>query len=179
MGDMGLMGIEIAKKVAFDNLPNQYKMWHLPVWRSRERRPILCDCHGRNQVERNFTMQCMQLVSWLINWDCFVWPWSCSAAAVRARAPSWRRTTASSWDRSRCRPGSTLFEWLFNFQVYGSEEQKMDILPSFVTGDKVIVLVGQKRAPDFKAKVWQKLQVGCFMLSEPGNGSDAGAASTK
>ena len=26
MGDMGLMGIEIAKKVAFDNLPNQYKI---------------------------------------------------------------------------------------------------------------------------------------------------------
>ena len=37
--------------------------------------------------------------------------------------------------------------------MYGSEEQKMDILPSFVTGDKVVVLVGQKRAPDFKAKV--------------------------
>jgi len=42
-------------------------------------------------------------------------------------------------------------------KVFGSEEQKMDILPSFVTGEKV----------------------GCFMLSEPGNGSDAGAASTK
>ena len=26
MGDMGLMGIEIAKKVIFDNFPNQYKM---------------------------------------------------------------------------------------------------------------------------------------------------------
>ena len=63
--------------------------------------------------------------------------------------------------------------------MYGSEEQKMDILPSFVTGDKVIVLIGQKGALDFQAKVRQKLQVGCFMLSEPGNGSDAGAASTK
>jgi len=39
---------------------------------------------------------------------------------------------------------------------YGSPEQKKNILPSFVTGEKV----------------------GCFMLSEPGNGSDAGAAST-
>jgi len=39
---------------------------------------------------------------------------------------------------------------------YASEKQKSEILPQFVTGEKV----------------------GCFMLSEPGNGSDAGAAST-
>eukprot|EP00088_Acartia_fossae_P051450 TRINITY_DN5779_c0_g1_i1.p1 TRINITY_DN5779_c0_g1~~TRINITY_DN5779_c0_g1_i1.p1 ORF type:complete len:415 (-),score=73.81 TRINITY_DN5779_c0_g1_i1:95-1300(-) len=39
---------------------------------------------------------------------------------------------------------------------FGSHEQKLKILPNFVTGDSV----------------------GCFMLSEPGNGSDAGAAST-
>merc|ERR1711942_557862 len=40
---------------------------------------------------------------------------------------------------------------------FASERQKSEILPQFVTGEKV----------------------GCFMLSEPGNGSDAGAASTK
>jgi len=39
---------------------------------------------------------------------------------------------------------------------FGNEKQKSEILPQFVTGEKV----------------------GCFMLSEPGNGSDAGAAST-
>jgi len=41
-------------------------------------------------------------------------------------------------------------------KVYANEKQKSEILPQFVTGEKV----------------------GCFMLSEPGNGSDAGAAST-
>ena len=39
---------------------------------------------------------------------------------------------------------------------FANEKQKSEILPQFVTGEKV----------------------GCFMLSEPGNGSDAGAAST-
>merc|ERR1711970_1278556 len=39
---------------------------------------------------------------------------------------------------------------------FATEKQKYEILPQFVTGEKV----------------------GCFMLSEPGNGSDAGAAST-
>ena len=39
---------------------------------------------------------------------------------------------------------------------YGSEEQKEEFLTPFTTGEKV----------------------GCFGLSEPGNGSDAGAAST-
>lgn len=42
-------------------------------------------------------------------------------------------------------------------KVFGTERQKMEILPDFLTGERV----------------------GCFMLSEPGNGSDAGAASTK
>jgi len=42
-------------------------------------------------------------------------------------------------------------------KVFGTENQKSNILPLYVTGDKV----------------------GCFMLSEPGNGSDAGAASTR
>merc|ERR1719209_1438928 len=41
-------------------------------------------------------------------------------------------------------------------KVFANEKQKSEILPQFVTGEKV----------------------GCFMLSEPGNGSDAGAAST-
>jgi len=41
-------------------------------------------------------------------------------------------------------------------KVFANSKQKTDILPQFVTGHKV----------------------GCFMLSEPGNGSDAGAAST-
>jgi len=41
-------------------------------------------------------------------------------------------------------------------KVFANEKQKAEILPQFVTGEKV----------------------GCFMLSEPGNGSDAGAAST-
>ena len=40
---------------------------------------------------------------------------------------------------------------------FGSEKQKQEVLPNFVTGQRV----------------------GCFALSEPGNGSDAGAASTK
>lgn len=39
---------------------------------------------------------------------------------------------------------------------FGTEEQKMQWIPPFTTGEKV----------------------GCFALSEPGNGSDAGAAST-
>ncbi|XP_077509914.1 activator-recruited cofactor subunit 42 isoform X2 [Amblyomma americanum] len=39
---------------------------------------------------------------------------------------------------------------------YGTEEQKQKFIPPFTTGEKV----------------------GCFALSEPGNGSDAGAAST-
>ncbi|XP_062339910.1 short-chain specific acyl-CoA dehydrogenase, mitochondrial [Osmerus eperlanus] len=39
---------------------------------------------------------------------------------------------------------------------YGTEEQKREWIPPFTTGEKV----------------------GCFSLSEPGNGSDAGAAST-
>merc|ERR1711970_1653985 len=39
---------------------------------------------------------------------------------------------------------------------FATDKQKYEILPQFVTGEKV----------------------GCFMLSEPGNGSDAGAAST-
>jgi len=41
-------------------------------------------------------------------------------------------------------------------KAFGTTRQKQDILPQFVTGERV----------------------GCFMLSEPGNGSDAGAAST-
>jgi len=41
-------------------------------------------------------------------------------------------------------------------KVFANEKQKTEILPQYVTGEKV----------------------GCFMLSEPGNGSDAGAAST-
>jgi butyryl-CoA dehydrogenase len=39
---------------------------------------------------------------------------------------------------------------------YGTEEQKQNYLQPFVNGDRI----------------------GCFGLSEPGNGSDAGAAST-
>merc|ERR1711915_789950 len=41
-------------------------------------------------------------------------------------------------------------------KAFANEKQKAEILPQYVTGEKV----------------------GCFMLSEPGNGSDAGAAST-
>jgi len=41
-------------------------------------------------------------------------------------------------------------------KTFGNNNQKRNILPDFVTGEKV----------------------GCFLLSEPGNGSDAGAAST-
>ena len=46
--------------------------------------------------------------------------------------------------------------YLDSIDVYGTPEQKSQFINDFATGEKI----------------------GCFALSEPGNGSDAGAAST-
>lgn len=48
----------------------------------------------------------------------------------------------------------SLYSW--PIMKYGTEEQKQEFIAPFTQGEKI----------------------GCFALSEPGNGSDAGAAST-
>lgn len=62
--------------------------------------------------------------------------------------------------------------YLYPIAAFGNEEQQHEWVAPYAT------CVSTDQVVDATTDPKQKLKVGCFGLSEPGNGSDAGAAST-
>ena len=109
----------------------------MSVWRSRQGRSLLCHRYGRDQVGCHLFSQgrvCRHL-SFDLKFKLIVLKTLSRGCAGTGTI----MTAHNSIFMGPIKVGASFHPGVSPspFQVYGSEQQKMDILPSFVTGEKV------------------------------------------